>query len=209
MSNGWWGITVSGCALLFTVGSFWWLQMRRGHLKGYAPHSFAAYFEGIILFLRFPLVIYNTGAASLVVLDLQLKFPDEPESIIPLPWRTSRSQLSPSPGDLGSFPGAFAIAGRSAEQHFIEFGGPWPGIQMKAGETYRCRIEAKLGHNQKWKELVTFPLALPRMMNPSTNTTYKNSPWQPSTEDIKKIDAFSNELIQLLEATKRALDGED
>lgn len=172
--------------------------MRRGRLKGFMPHSFAAFIDGIILFLRFPLVIHNTGAAPLVVLDLQLKFPDEPTSVTPLPWRTSRAHLSPSPGDEGIYPAAFSVAGRTAQQVFIEFGGPWPGIYMEAGKTYRCRIEAKLGHSENWRELITFPLALPRMMDPATNTTYKNSPWKPSADDIRKIDALSNELLQML-----------
>jgi hypothetical protein len=35
-------VIVSVCALAFTVGSFWWIQVRRGNLKGYPPHSFGA-----------------------------------------------------------------------------------------------------------------------------------------------------------------------
>ncbi len=204
MSGSWWGLLVSALALIFTVGSFWWIQVRRGHLKGYAPHSFAAFVNGAsTLFLRFPVVIYNTGAIPIIVLDLRLRFPDVPRALTPLRWRTSRSQLTPAPNDGEAYPGAFAIAGRSAEQRFIEFGGPWPGFEMRPGSAYRCRIEVKLGHNEKWEELVDFRLALPRMMTPGTNTTYSNSPWVPTPEDRQKIELISRELIQRLEEAKR------
>lgn len=199
MNNSWWAIAISACALVFTVSSFWWIQVRRGRLQGYAPHSFAALVDGsLILFLRFPVVIHNTGAMPIVVLDLRLRFPDEPSSVVPLRWRTSRTQLTPSINDGERFPGVFAVQGRNAEQHFIEFGGPWPGFVMQSDSEYRCLIEAKLGHNGKWRKLVEFPLILPRMADPSSYTTYSNSPWEPTSGDRAKIEAVSRELMRRL-----------
>lgn len=169
---------VSACALIFTVASFWWIQMRRGRLKGYPPHSFAAAGVGSAnLRLRLPVVIFNTGAAPIVVLDIQLRFPDEPDSLIPLPWATSRNQLKPTSDDGHTFPGVFAVPGRSAEQHFIEFFGPVPGFAMQPESSCRCVIDVKLGHNEKWKPLVDFPLFLSRALDdPNNYIAYSNRP---------------------------------
>jgi hypothetical protein len=33
---------IAACALVFTVASFWWIQVWRGRTQTYAPHSLAA-----------------------------------------------------------------------------------------------------------------------------------------------------------------------
>lgn len=196
VSNDWTGILISVFALLFAVGSFWWLQMRRGRLKGFAPHSFAAFIDGsLILFLRLPILMYNSGAAPIVVLDMYLRFPDEPRSAIPLPWRRTHPQLAPVRGEVGLHPAVFAVPGRSTGQFFVEFGGPWPGFEMQFDSSYRCVVETKLGHNGKWKQLVDFSLVLPRMANPDENATYRNSPWQPTADDKEKVAALTKDLL--------------
>jgi hypothetical protein len=49
-------------ALTFTIGSFWWLNARQGRLTSFEPHSFAAVAIPMQSRVRFPLVLYNTGA---------------------------------------------------------------------------------------------------------------------------------------------------
>jgi hypothetical protein len=52
-------------ALTFTIGSFWWLNARQGRLTSFEPHSFATWASQSSPYetrVRFPLVLYNTGA---------------------------------------------------------------------------------------------------------------------------------------------------
>jgi hypothetical protein len=79
---------VAICALIFTVASFWWLNARRGRLKTFEPHTFAAAITPQIVRLRLPLVLYNTGAIPIVVQNLRVSFQSEQNSV-PLPWVTT------------------------------------------------------------------------------------------------------------------------
>jgi hypothetical protein len=195
-------VIVSICALAFTVVSFWWIQARRGRLKGYPPHSFAAAIDGsAVLLLRFPLIIHNTGAIPIVILDMRLRFPDEPASVIPLPWRAVRSQLMPTSNDGLQLPAAFAVPARTAQQHFQEFGGPWPGIVLKEDGQYRVVIEAKVDHSLKWVTLVDFQLILGKITSPGQFIAYSNSPWVPTAEDKKKIDAMNQQILRMVKQT--------
>jgi len=86
-------VIITACALLFTVASFWWLNLRRGHLKSFEPHSFAAYIALNMIRIRFPFVFHNTGAVPIVVQNLRIRFLDEP-SAAPLPWVATRSHIN-------------------------------------------------------------------------------------------------------------------
>jgi hypothetical protein len=98
IAGTWPSVAIASLALLFTVGSFWWLNARRGKLKSYEPQSFAACRTPDKLRLLFPLVIYNSGATPIVVQDMQLNFPEESRWKAPIPWTTTRSQLPPDDG---------------------------------------------------------------------------------------------------------------
>ena len=77
-TSPWWpAVVVAACALLFTVASFWWLNARRGRLRSFEPHSFAAYYTPALALIRVPVIFYNNGAAPIVVQDLRLVFPSE------------------------------------------------------------------------------------------------------------------------------------
>lgn len=147
-------------ALFFTIGSFWWLQARQGRLRSYPPHSFGFYCRHNQALIRFPLVLYNTGAKPIVVQDLRLLFPNA-SAVEPLLWRTSRSQLMPASDDRPELPSVFSVSGRTAQQHFIEFGvdreNPLTGIDLTS-QSYPVLIEGRLGHKQGWQRLQLFPL---------------------------------------------------
>jgi hypothetical protein len=137
------------------VGSFWWLNARRGRLRSFEPHSFAAYYTSALALIRVPVIFYNTGAAPIVVQDLRLVFPAERSSVIPLPWRTTRNQISPKKDDDPTLPAVFAVAGRTAERVFIEFGAPIPGVRLEPRD-FAARIEVELGHKARWQPLLSF-----------------------------------------------------
>jgi hypothetical protein len=180
------------------VGSFWWLNARQGKLTIFEPHSFAAAVTGsAVLLLRFPLVLYNTGPKPIVVQNLRVTFPDVATSLQPLPWRTSRRALKPDPSDDPQMPAVFAVPGRAAEQHFIEFGGPFPGFQLEAKD-YRVRIEGLLGHKKGWRPLLEFTLRAGHITYPDSYITYGNSPRDVTPEDIAKATAALAAVMQRL-----------
>jgi hypothetical protein len=104
------GVVLAGCALAFTIGSFWWLHARRGHLEVPAPRSYA-FATGARVRLRLPLAFYNTGAVSLLVCDLRIAFVDDAEQPT-LRWITTRSVLRPDPNDNFAYATPFAVAAR-------------------------------------------------------------------------------------------------
>jgi hypothetical protein len=132
-------ITVSLVALAFTALTFWILHLRVGRLEASPPHSYSLVSNPTIFHILLPLVIYNTGARTIVVDNLQLWFPDTKQRLH-LPWAIKRTKLH-GPGDSGhEFPAAFPINGRSAATTFIEFRAPMPGFTLTRG-THRARVE--------------------------------------------------------------------
>ena len=133
--------------------------------------------------IRLPLVLYNTGAKPIIVQDLRLSFLEKP-GIGPLPWRTSRSQLKPDTDDGSKLPAAFSIPGRTAQQHFIEFGidlkNPLPGIDLKTRQ-YQVLVEVLLGHKKRWRQLLTFPLGAKHIEKPVAYLAYSNTALRPAS----------------------------
>jgi hypothetical protein len=203
-------VLVAACALAFTVASFWWLNGRRGALRSYEPHSFAGQFQDpAVLFLRFPLVIHNTGPVPLVVQNLRLRFPDE-NSPLPIPWRSSRSQLGPDKGDNPQLPSVFAVPGRGVETRYVEFGGPFPGLAFEARD-YRAVIEVKLGHRDRWVTLLDFTLRLAHVIDPDHYIAYSNAPNDLTKEDLAKAHAKLRQIMERVEqrAARAAADEKD
>jgi hypothetical protein len=166
---------VATCALLFTILSFWWLNARRGDLKTFEPHTFAAAMHGQVR-IRIPIVFYNTGPTPIVVQNLRLRLSGSD----PLPWITTRAQLKPTSDDNHQFAAVFAVGGRSTQQLFVEFG--FSGtLDCK---DYEAKIEAKLGHKKSWKPLLSFTLRASNAEHPTSYITYSNDP-DPARKRIK------------------------
>lgn len=168
-------VVVSICALVFTVAGFWWINARRGRLKSFEPRSFAAAVSMDETILRFPLVLYNTGAEPIVVQDLRLNLPQEPDHIDPFPWRASTSQIQPINHESVELPAVFAVAGRVAEQTFMEFDGLFPGT-IPEPRAYSICVEAKLSHRRKWRKLTSFVLHAEHIGTPEKYVAYSNNP---------------------------------
>jgi hypothetical protein len=187
---------------MFTIGSFWWLNARQGRLRSFEPQSFAAYVSPDKIRLRLPLVLYNTGAKPIVVQDLRLTFPEESGWTFPLPWCATRSQIKPAPDDGHAFPAVFSIAGRTAEQLFIEFGVSFSNITPLARD-YQVRIEGKVGHRRKWRQLITFTLRGAHITDPGNYITYSNSPSGLTEEVIRRSEAALENLVKRIQARTR------
>jgi hypothetical protein len=192
-------VVIAVAALAFAILSFWWLNARRGKLRSYAPHSFASSISDSLTMLRLPLIFHNTGAVPIVVLDLRVRFPDEPRDTLGLPWRTTRKRLAPTRDDVEDMGAVFAVPGRSAERRFVEFGAPWPGFAM-LGRVFQVRVEARLGHKpDEWSELITFPLQAQGILDPGPYITHSNRPRTLSDDDRAKADAALQDLIDRLD----------
>ena len=167
-------VLIAVCALLFTVASFWWLNARRGRLKSFEPHTFSAGIPSHMVRLRFPIVLYNTGAVPIVVQNLRVRFPKERDSE-PLPWVGWRFQIRPDEHESHDFPAVFAVPGRRAHQMFVEFGGPSLGFTLERRD-YPALVEIKLGHKKKWKRLIKFTFHAGEISDPDSYVTYENTP---------------------------------
>src|SRR5215469_2572519 len=121
-------VIIAVCALIFTVASFWWINVRRGRLKSFEPHTFSAAVSQDEVRLLFPLVLYNTGAAPIVVQSFRMRFLDESDSKA-LRWVATRQQIAPGKEDW-KFPAVFSVAGRTAYQTFVEFKTPSLGFAL-------------------------------------------------------------------------------
>ncbi|MFD5010121.1 hypothetical protein [Streptomyces chartreusis] len=183
---------VAGLALVFTVGSFYWLNARQGRLRSYEPHSFAARAGQDDLRLLLPLVLYNTGAKPIVVQNLWLRFPDESAALLPLPWTALRARINPGKDDGFALPAAFAVEGRSAERVFVEFGGPFPGFNPDWDCT--VSIEVKLGHRKGATPLLSFTLRASRITQPGY-IAYSNAPTEITDGDLRKANAALKDLL--------------
>ena len=171
---------VAICALLFTVASFWWLNARRGRLKTFEPHTFAATFTPQLVRVRLPVLLHNTGAAPIIVQNLSISFLGEQGSV-PLPWVATRSQIKPDNGEPHAFPAVFSVNGRTTQQMFVEFGAPTLGFALEACD-YSVRVNVKLGHKRAQQRLITFCFQAGQIVNPDIFITYENTPGSLSEE---------------------------
>ncbi|MFF0659187.1 hypothetical protein, partial [Micromonospora tulbaghiae] len=65
-------VAISVTALIFTLASFWWMQVRRGRLRVETGHVFSGAITSNKIVLDIPLVFHNPAPACLVVADIKL-----------------------------------------------------------------------------------------------------------------------------------------
>lgn len=196
-------LVIAVAALAFTIASFWWMNVRRGSLTAYPPHSFAASSAPDRLLINLPLVFFNDGAAPIVVQNLRLRLErpdgqvakrigrnsncpwDLPEAPEPLPitmwWRGTRTEVQPREG-IRPLPATFPVPGRTALTTFIEFGrereSSEPPLDWLGGPC-AATVEVKMAHRKGWVDLLTFELHTERV-DVSNYISWPNDPsWRP------------------------------
>jgi hypothetical protein len=194
-------LIISIVALLFTIGSFWWINARRGKLKSFEPLSFAAMVHTDNSVFRFPLVLYNTGAKPIIVQNLRMRFPKE-TGVSVFGWRTMRSEIEPHAGEETYLPAGFSVPGRTAEQVFVELDGRFPNAAPEP-RIYAAAIEAKLGHRKRWQSLVSFNLHIDHLTEPSKYVAYSNVPAVVSEEEKQEAKSKLQALTQLPDDSDR------
>lgn len=161
---------VATLALLFTVGSFWWLYARQGELRSFRPSTFAAMVHRDRTLFRFPLVFFNSGAQSMVVLNLRLRFEDS-KLAGPLQWHTTHDGLETS--ERPPMAAAFVVPNRSAVRVFAGFAQDDPR-DFILGREFTAVIDVQAAHLDGWQELVRFPLLAQGIAYPERFIPYSN-----------------------------------
>ncbi|MGW3788929.1 hypothetical protein ACWD5Z_30415 [Micromonospora chokoriensis] len=157
-------LAVAAMALLFTVSSFWWIQVRRGRLRCYTSHVYSASFSSTKLVIVVPLVLHNPAPAPLVVTDLRFRI-DPPKggpgtALAALPmklrWIASHATVYPK-NETRAFAAPFAVDGRKAVERFIEFQRDDPPSLLEDGP-YRATVEAVVEPRSRWTRRRWSPL---------------------------------------------------
>jgi hypothetical protein len=149
-------VAIAVLALLFAVGSFWWIQVRRGRLRCYTSHSYSGAFAPHKLVFVLPLVLHNPAPAPLIVADLRLRIdalgqePNDSPKELPmnLRWIASHASVYPE-NDTRTYSAAFAVDGRKAVEKFIEFQRDDPPTLLEDGP-YKATIEAFIEPRRWW-----------------------------------------------------------
>lgn len=152
-------IVISILALLFTVSSFWWIQVRRGNIVCAIPRTYASDFGNDRVIVVLPLVLHNTGPAPIVIEDFRLWL-TKPDWETPLlyRWQAVQPGIIPAPPNGGRvFPSPYPVEGRRAVERFIEFGCKTSGFAPTDGP-YEAKVEIKMSHKDDWLGLATFDL---------------------------------------------------
>ena len=173
----WWddvlapGVLVSVLALVFTVGSFWWINVHRGRLESYEPQVYSGYILRNGFRLRLPLTIYNTGARALTVIDLRVVFVD---AAVTVPVITFRHSIKPLSGDVADFAHPFPVPARQAVTRFVEFGREnWA---PEKATKYRVRVEVRTGDDGKWSGLTNVDLWSPEPAKAGSYIAHRRDP---------------------------------
>ena len=164
-------LAIALLALGFTVGSFYWLNARRGLLIAVQPQTYA-FVEGFRL--RLPLAFFNNGAIPLLVSDLRIEI----VGVGHFAWQTTRSVLRPEEEDGFAFAVPFTVPGRGTTHLIAEFGDDESWLPQP-GSRHELRIEARIYPGDGWKETLSFPWwAPPTEAIMHRYITHRNEPLQ-------------------------------
>lgn len=153
------GAVIAVFALLFTVGSWWWLHARKGNLKVADVHNFSGYVNTDSLIIRLPLLFENPGARPRVVRYLRListargssGFRAEAQAFFPIlaPEDPSKAE------GRSDFFHAFAVPSFGVETKYVQFHAHNPPITP--GESVTVELQEEVGP-QNWRTLRAFEL---------------------------------------------------
>jgi hypothetical protein len=181
-------LVVAGLALLFTVGSFWWLHARVGRLRAFEPRSFSAHVSADQTRIILPVMLANTGPVPIVVLAMRLRFEDA-TSEKPMSWDWTRTTVDPSRGELADGTALFSVDGRSTYSLNAEFVGDFPGL-IPEPRPYAVTLEALTSKADQWLRLATWNFQAGNLMHPGNYIMYTNDPDYLTAEE--RAEATTN-----------------
>lgn len=178
-------VVIALTALLFTIGSFWWIHARRGRLQGFPPKTFAGFLQRESATIRLPLSIFNMGAVPIVVTDLRLRLePNEGDELL-LHCRTFRRSLRPETDDVDDFAHPWSVPGRTVASKHVEFASTSDPESILTGTPANAILEVLTDHDTRWTTLLRFPLHVEIMEHTGRYITYSNQQhvWQPNLRE--------------------------
>ena len=130
-------MAVAITALAFTIGSFWWLNARRGSLRLVGrPRSFALSSSGNRLALNVPLSLHNTGPTSVWLINAHLSFAED-DMPLSLPFVATRPGVLPTSDDSRPWATQLVLAGRESRVICCEFVADMKApLQLVAGDKH-------------------------------------------------------------------------
>jgi len=163
-------VVISVSALIFTLASFWWIQVRRGRVRVETGPVFSGAITRNKIVLDVPLVFHNPAPASLVVADIKLHLsggagdPDSPDhKALPrrMFWIAFHGSVYPEPDKHRQYAMPFAVEGRKSVERVIEFQWDNPETQLEDGP-YTATVEVlvlpqRWGRRQ-WRTTCTYQL---------------------------------------------------
>ena len=154
-------LAISLFALAFTVGSFWWIQVRRGRLRAYAPNSYGGCLEGDKKLLILPLIVHNPAPSPLAVTNARLRLrPKSGGEASLFYWQAIQTALT-GVNETRVFASPFPVGGRQAIEKFLEFQCNRPEVTLNDGP-YEAVVEVQVAprrlRKKRWSVLVTFTL---------------------------------------------------
>jgi hypothetical protein len=160
---------ISILALIFTVGSFYWLNARRGSITAVVPEIYA-FVEGFRL--RLPLAFLNDGAIPILVSDLRIEI----VGVGYFPWQTTRTILRPEENDGSAFATPFTVPQRGTKHVIAEFGDDVSWMP-RPGSEHQLRMEARIHPDDGWEEIFSFPwFAPPTEAHMNRYIAHRNEP---------------------------------
>lgn len=162
-------LLISSLALLFAIGSFWWMNWRRGKLIVGPPRSYAAVSKGEndLLIVQLPLVFINDGAAAHVVQSLRLVLEQRGKKSAILYFNNTLSKLASN--DDREWARQFAVNGRKSYSSVFVFQRKPGKFVLSAGKC-RAILDAKLNKGKKWRTLLTFEIQTPASLISTLNS---------------------------------------
>lgn len=162
-------VVISVAALIFTLASFWWIQVRRGRLRVETGPVFSGAITSNKIVFNVPLVFHNPAPASLVVADIKLHLSGGGDESSPdrkaLPkrmfWIAFHGSVYPESDKHRQFAMPFAVEGRKSVERVIEFQWDNPETQLEDGP-YTANVEVLVlpqrWRQRRWRTTCTYPL---------------------------------------------------
>ena len=117
-------------------------------------------------------MLHNTGAATLVVIGLRLRFAEGSELMA---WEWTRTRVDPKEDDIQDVTAPFSIPGGETRELVAEFVGSFPDI-VPEQRAHHVAIEALSSLGSRWSEILSFDLQLKNLIHPANYIVYTNQP---------------------------------
>jgi len=162
-------VVISVAALIFTLASFWWIQVRRGRLRVETGPVFSGFITSNKIVFDVPLVFHNPAPASLVVADIKLRLsgggdensPDHKALPKRMFWIAFHDSVYPESDKHRQFAMPFAVEGRKSVERVIEFQWDNPETQLEDGP-YTATVEVLVlpqrWRRRRWRATCTYSL---------------------------------------------------